>query len=66
MTQVMVIIERTMTGSRITVVVDIPVYIMLATDGTIEGRAEARLVAVEAACSDMLQDGWEVLTFRTA
>lgn len=54
-----------MTGSRITTVVDVPTHVMLATDGSIEERAEARLIAVESACSDMLRDGWEIVTFRT-
>lgn len=63
--QVVVVLERVATGSRLSLPVDIPASIMLSTDGSIERRAEARLVAVEAACSDMLRD-WELVTFRMA
>lgn len=64
--RVIVVLERVSTGSRLSLPVDIPRDIMLATDGSIESRAEARLVAVESACDSMLQDGWELVTFRTA
>lgn len=66
MMQVVVVLERIATGSRLSLPVDVPKAIMLATDGSIESRAEARLMAVESACDSMLQDGWELITFRTA
>lgn len=63
--RVLVIVERVMTGSRMSIAVDVPSSTMLATNGSIEERMEGRLAAVEAACVDMLQNGWELVTFRT-